>query len=331
MRAVWYETTGPATEVLIVGERPLPEPRPGEVRIKLVASGVNPADCNRRAGIGYGMEAPYVIAHSDGAGVVDKLGDGVNRFRQGQRVWLYNGQRNGRINGTGAAYIALDPDLVTPLPDDVSFEAGACLGIPCMTAHQCVFSGGPVDGQWVVVTGGGGAVANYAIQLAKWGGARVIATVGQAHPWQRADALAAGADIVLDRNDDNLAARILSETEEIGAHRIVDVDFGGNIAWTKDAVAENGTIAAYATRGNPAPEVPFQILMRKNVAVRGVLLPTSPHHARREAQADILAWLEGGPRLHRIVGPYALDDTHLAHQAVEAGGKRGTVIVAPDQ
>lgn len=331
MRAVWYEETGPASQVLIVGDQPVPEPRPGEVRIRLRASGVNPADCNRRGGIGYRMEAPFVIAHSDGAGVIDKLGEGVTRFRGGERVWLYNGQRNGRNLGTGAEYIALDADLVTPLPDDVPFEAGACLGIPCMTAHRSVFSGGPIDGQWIVVTGGGGAVGNYAIQLAKWGGAKVIATVGHAHSWQRRDATAAGADIVLDRDDENLAARILAETEEVGAHRIVDVDFGGNLGWTKDAVALNGTIAAYATRGNPAPEVPFQILMRKNVTVQGVLLPTSPHHARRQAQADILAWLEAEPRLHRVVGPYVLDDTHLAHQAVEAGGKRGTVVVAPHQ
>jgi NADPH2:quinone reductase len=331
MRAVWYERTGPAAEVLIAGEQPRPEPKAGEVRIRLLASGVNPADCNRRRGAGYQMEAPIVITHSDGAGLVDMVGAGVTKFREGDRVWLYNGQRNGRNLGTCAEYIALDADLVTQLPDDVPFEAGACLGIPCMTAHLCVFSGAPIDRQWVVVTGGGGAVGNYAIQLAKWAGARVIATVGSAHRWQREDALAAGADIVLDRDDENLAARILAETEEAGALRIVDVDFGGNIGWTKDAVAQNGTVSAYATRGNPAPEVPFQILMRKNVTVQGVLLPTSPHAARRRAQEDILMWLREGPRLHRVVGPYALDKTVAAHVAVEAGGKRGTVVVAPDK
>ncbi|MGE3914649.1 MAG: NADPH:quinone reductase [Hyphomicrobiaceae bacterium] len=327
MRAIWYERTGPAAEVLVLGRQPKPEPRPGEVRIRLMASGVNPADCNRRRGAGYHMEAPLVIAHSDGAGIVDKLGAGVTRLREGERVWLYNGQRNGRNLGTAAEYIALDADLVTHLPDDVPFEAGACLGIPCMTAHRCVFAGGPVDGRWIVVTGGGGAVANYAIQLAKWGGARVIATVGR--PWQRADALAAGADIVLERDDESLAARVLAETDEAGGARIVDVDFGGNIEWTKDAVAPNGTIAAYASRGNPTPEVPFQLLMRKNVTVQGVLLPTMPHHARKEAQADILRWLEEGPRLHRAIGPFSLDKTVAAHEAVEAGAKRGTVVVAP--
>jgi NADPH2:quinone reductase len=331
MRAVWYERTGPADEVLVQGEQPTPEPGPGEVRVRLMASGVNPADCNRRRGVGYRMEAPLVIPQSDGAGVVDKLGPGVTRFVEGERVWLYNGQRNGRNLGTGAELIALDADLVTPLPDSVPIEAGACLGIPCMTAHRCVFGAGPVAGQWVLVTGSGGAVGNYAIQLAKWGGAKVIATVGHLHRWQREDALAAGADIVLDRDDENLAARVLAETDEIGADRIVDVDFGGNIAWTKDAVALNGTIAAYASRGNPAPEVPFQALMRKNVTVQGVLLPTSPHAARRQAQADILHWLREAPRLHRVVGPFPLEETAAAHITVEAGGKRGTVVVAPDR
>ncbi|MBS0243261.1 MAG: NADPH:quinone reductase [Proteobacteria bacterium] len=277
------------------------------------------------------MEAPFVIAHSDGAGLVDRLGPGVTKFKEGDRVWLYNGQRNGRNLGTGAEFIALDADLVTPLPANVPFEAGACLGIPCMTAHLCVFAGGPVKDQWVLVTGGGGAVANYAIQLARWAGARVIATAGTAHPWQRQDAAVAGAELVLDRNDENLAARILAETDEAGVARIVDVDFGGNIGWTSDAIAPNGVIAAYASRGNPAPEVPFPTLMRKNVAVRGVLLPISPHHDRRQAQADILTWLNAGERLHRVVGPYALDEVVSAHEAVEAGGKRGTVVVAPDK
>lgn len=328
MRAVWYERTGPADEVLITGRQPVPEPARGEVRIRLKASGVNPADCYRRRGQGYTMEAPLVIAHSDGAGVVDKLGPGVTKVHPGDRVWLYNGQRNGRNLGTAAEFISLDADLVTPLPDNVPFEAGACLGIPCMTAHRCVFDGGPVDGQWVVVTGGGGAVGNYAIQLAKWGGAKVIATVGGG--WQRDDAIAAGADLVLDRDDENLAARVLAETDETGASRIIDVDFGGNIGWTKDAVAINGTIAAYASRGNPTPEVPFSALMRRNVTVQGVMLPTSPHAARRKAQGDILLWLQDGERLHRIVGPFPLGDAAAAHEAVEAGGKRGTVVVAPD-
>ena len=155
MRAAWYERTGPAGEVIIVGEQPAPEAGPGEVRIRLMASGVNPADGNRRRGQGYRMEAPFVIPNSDGAGVIDQAGAGVTRFKEGDRVWLYNGQRNGRNLGTAAEFIALVADLVTPLPANVTFEAGACLGIPCMTAHRCVFAGGPLTGKTVLVTGQG--------------------------------------------------------------------------------------------------------------------------------------------------------------------------------
>ena len=327
MRAAWYERTGPADDVIVIGEQPTPEAGPGEVRIRLEASGINPADGNRRRGQGYTMEARLVIPNSDGAGVVDQVGAGVTRFKAGDRVWLYNGQRNGRNRGTAAEFIALDADLVTPLPANVSFEAGACLGIPCMTAHRCVFAAGPVWGKTVLVTGGGGAVGNFAVQLAKWGGARVIATVSNAA--HAADARAAGAGIILDRARDDVCARVLAETAGEGVDRIVEVDFGGNIAILADIIAVNGAVSAYASRGNPSPVVPFAVLMRKNVTIESVMLPTSPHSARRQAQADILRWLREGERLHRIAASFPLAETAAAHTAVEAGGKRGTVVVLP--
>ncbi|MFM9939194.1 MAG: NADPH:quinone reductase [Hyphomicrobiaceae bacterium] len=327
MRAVWYKRTGPADEVLVVGEKPTPQAGPGEVRIKLMASGVNPADGNRRRGQGYTMEAAFVIPNSDGAGVVDQVGAGVTKHNLGDRVWLYNGQRNGRNRGTAAEWIALDADLVTALPATVSFEAGAALGIPCMTAHCCVFGSGSVAGKTVLVTGGGGAVGNYAVQLAVWGGARVIATASRG--WQWDDALAAGASQVIDRADPEITQQCLALSQGRGVERIVDVDFGGNLAWTKDVVALNGAIASYATRGNSSPVVPFRELMLKNVTLQAVLLPTSPLAGRRQAQADILRWLQEAPRLHRTVGPFALAETVAAHLAVEAGSKRGTVVVAP--
>ena len=329
MRAAWYERTGPADEVVIVGEQPTPRAGPGEVRIHLMASGVNPADGNRRRGQGYSMEAPLVIPNSDGAGVVDQVGPGVQRFKPGDRVWLYNGQRNGRNLGTAAEFIALDADLVTPLPDTVSFEAGACLGIPCMTAHRCVFSGGRVSGKTVLVTGGGGAVGNYAVQLAKWGGARVITTISTAT--HAADARTAGADVILDRAKDDVRAAIRAETSGQGVDRIVEVDFGGNLPLLLDIIAVNGAVAAYASRGNPSPVLPFAELMRRNVSIEGVMLPTSPYAARRQAQADILQWLQAGDRLHRFAGAFPLAETAAAHKAVEAGGKRGTVVVNPDR
>src|SRR5258708_3623360 len=194
MQAVWYERHGKPHDVLELGEIATPDAGPGEVRVRLEASGVNPADCYRRQGPGP-MEFPRVVTHSDGAGVVDRVGHGVAASWIGRRVWLYNGQRNGRWMGTAAEYIALDADLVTPLPDRVSFAEGATLGIPCMTAHCCLFIAGPVQGRVVLVTGAAGAVGHYAVQLAKWAGATVIGTVST--PAKAERARAAGADHVI--------------------------------------------------------------------------------------------------------------------------------------
>src|SRR5947207_13462965 len=177
MKAVWYERTGAAPDVLTFGDMPTPVAGSREVRVRLEASGVNPADVGRRAGSYRAMEFPRVIPNSDGTGIIDQVGDGVTRLGIGQRVWLFNGQRNGRAFGTAAEYIALAEHLVTQLPDHGSFAAGATLGIPCMTAWCCLFGDGPIAGQTVLVTGGAGAVGHDAAQLAKWGGARVIATV----------------------------------------------------------------------------------------------------------------------------------------------------------
>ena len=325
MRAVWYERTGPAEDVLTFGEQPTPRAAPGQVRVRLAASGVNPSDCGRRAGAGnVAMEAPLVIPNSDGAGVVDEIGEGVAANWLGRRVWLYNGQRGGRAFGTAAEWIALDAGLVTVLPDEVSFAAGACLGIPCMTAHCAVFAGGPVAGKTVLVTGGGGAVGNYAVQLAAWAGARVIAT---ASGDKAGDARRAGAEVVLDHRTGDVRACIAAQTAGEGVDHVVEVDFGGNLSGLPDIVANNGTVAAYASRGDPHPRFPFYELMRKNVGIHLILLNNLDLAKRLWAQADITRWLHGGPRCHRVVGPFGLADTALAHRTVEAGGKRGTVVV----
>lgn len=322
MRAVWYRRTGAARDVLEFGEQPLPEPGPGEVRVRLAASGVNPADCNRRAGRGYKMEAPLVIPHSDGAGVIDAVGADINAGRVGQRVWLYNGQR-GRALGTAAEAIALDADLVSPLPDTVSFEAGACLGIPCMTAYLALTAFGAVETKTVLVTGGAGAVGHYAIQLAKSMGARVIATVSS--PAKADDAHAAGADLVIDYRAADVVARIRADTSGRGVDHVVDVDFGTTVTILDQIVAANGTIASYASRSNPTPELPFYRLMRKNIGVRFVLLPTAPRGARRRAQAEVGKFAASA--IHRIAGRFRLADCASAHEAVEAGDKRGTVVI----
>ncbi|MDB5638748.1 MAG: alcohol dehydrogenase [Bradyrhizobium sp.] len=325
MKAVWYERSGAAPDVLTFGEMPTPMAGPGEVRIRLEASGVNPADVGRRAGSYRAMEFPRVIPNSDGAGIIDQVGDGVTRLRVGERVWLYNGQRNGRAFGTAAEYIALAEHLVTPLPDVVSFAAGATLGIPCMTAWCCLFGDGPIAGQTVLVTGGAGAVGHYAVQLAKGGGARVIATVSSQAKAEQA--LLAGADLVIGYKTEDVIARTLAFTEQRGVNRVVDVDFGGNIATTLKLMAMNSTIAVYATNGNRSPVVSMRELMEKCIALRTLVLFALPSPLLAAAQADISKWLAAAKRIHNIAAQFPLLETAQAHLAVEKGDKLGTVIV----
>jgi NADPH2:quinone reductase len=325
MKAVWYERTGAAVDVLSFGDMPTPVAGPGEVRVRLETSGVNPADVGRRAGSYRAMEFERVIPNSDGAGTVDQLGDGVTRLGVGQRVWLYNGQRNGRAFGTAAEYIALAEHLVTPLPDDVSFAAGTTLGIPCMTAWCCLFGDGPIAGRTVLVTGGAGAVGHYAVQLAKWGGARVIATVSS--PLKAEQARLAGADLIVDYKAEDVIAKALAFTDQRGVDRVVDVDFGGNIATTLKLMAMNSTIAVYASNGNRNPTLPMRELMEKCIAVRALVLFALPPPLLAAAQADISKWLAAGKRIHNIAAQFALSETAQAHLAVEKGDKLGTVIV----
>jgi NADPH:quinone reductase len=325
MKAVWYERTGAAADVLSFGEMPTPMAGPGEVRVRLEASGVNPSDVARRGGSYRTMEYPRVITDSDGAGIVDQVGEGVTRLSVGQRVWLYNGQRNGRAFGTAAQYIALAEHLVTPLPQNVSFAAGATLGVPCMTAWCCLFADGPIAGQTVLVTGGAGAVGNYAVQLAKWGGAQVIATVSSSLKAEQARL--AGADLVVNYRDEDVAAKAMAFTGGRGVDRVVDVDFGGNIETTLKLMAMNSTIAVYATNGNRNPVVPIRTVMERCIVLRMLVLPALPPQLRAAAQADISKWLAAGTRIHNIAAQFALSETVQAHLAVEKGDKLGTVIV----
>src|SRR3984893_7987922 len=325
MKAVWYERTGAAPDVLTFGDMPTPVAGPGEVRIRLEASGVNPADVGRRAGSYRALEFPRVIPNSDGAGIVDQVGDGVTRLGVGERVWLFNGQRNGRAFGTAAEYIALAEHLVTPLPGDVPFAAGAPLGIPGMTAWCCLFGDGPIAGKTVLVTGGAGAVGHYAVQLAKWGGARVIATVSSSMKAEQARL--AGADLVVDYKTEDAIAKAMAFTEQRGVNRVVDVDFGGNVATTLKLMAMNSTIAVYATNGNRSPVVPMRELMQKCIALRPLVLFALPRPLLANAQADISKWLAAAARIRNIAAQFALSETAQAHLAVEKGDKLGTVIV----
>ncbi|HSV47385.1 MAG TPA: NADPH:quinone reductase [Ramlibacter sp.] len=324
MKAVWYERFGKAADVLTFGDMPEPQAGPGEVRVKLYASGVNPADTVLRTGL-WQPAFSRVIPNSDGAGIIDQVGQGVTRFVVGERVWLYNGQRNGRAFGTAAESIAIDERLVTPLPPRLSFAEGTTLGIPAMTAWVCLFMDGPIKDKTVLVTGGAGAVGHYAIQLAKWGGARVIATVSS--PRKAEMAREAGADAVIDYKRDDVAERTLAMTEARGVERIVEVEFGANLPTSLKVIATNGVIATYASTAQPNPVVPFDLIKGRNVTIHALRLPQMPQELCREAQHDITRWLEAGRRRHNIAARYALRDTAAAHQAVEAGNKLGTVIV----
>ncbi len=294
------------------------------LRVRLEASGVNPSDTYRRGGTPV-MEYPRVITNSDGAGVVDEVGPGIAASWLGKRAWLYNGQRNGRWMGTAAEYIALNVDLVTELPAHVSFAAGATLGVPCMTAHRCVFVAGPVQGRVLLITGGAGAVGHYAVQLAKWAGATVIVTASSAEKAERARQ--GGADEVIDYRRDDVATRVRQITGGVGVDHVVDVDFGGNLRATLDSVRANGSIAVYATNGDRTPAVPIRELMMKNVALYPISLPGSPYESRRRAQADIARFVATPGRILSVAARFPLFETAAAHLAVERGGKVGTVVV----
>lgn len=329
MKASWYTQQGKPTEVIQYGEQPTPHAGPGEVRLRLHASAVNPADTNRTVGRSYAMEGPLIIPNSDGAGVVDEVGPGVDAAWLKRRVWLYNGQRGGRLLGTAAEYIALNVDLVSELPDNTNYHEGACLGIPCMTAHRCVtlFGNGSGDlkGKTVLVTGGAGAVGHYAVQWAKRFGARVIATVSS--PEKAAHAQAGGAHFTVNYRSEDVVARVREFTSNAGVDHVVDVDFGGNLPVTLPLMVVNGSIAYYATKGKPMPTIPAPELMRKNLSVHGVLLNSAPLAARQRAQRDIVAWLREGDIRHTVSEVFPLARTADAHEAVEYRPKLGTVVV----
>jgi NADPH2:quinone reductase len=324
MRAAWYEKNGPAAEVLKVGELPDPVAGAGEVRVRLHASGVNPSDVKARAG-SRPIRWPRLIPNSDGAGVIDQVGAGVDPRRVGERVWVFNGQWD-RPLGTSAQYIALPAPLAVPLPAALSFEHGACLGIPVMTAHRCLFADGSVAGKAVLVTGGAGVVAHYAIQLAKWAGATVVTTVSSAA--KAAHARAAGADVVVDYRSEDVVERIRATVG--GVDRVVDVDFGRNLPVTSKVLRPDAVIASYASMGDLEPRFPYRDLFQLNPTIRPVFVYTMPDAAKAQAHADIARWLAQTKPIFAIAARFPLADAAAAHLAVERGEKIGHVILTID-
>ncbi|MBL6945393.1 MAG: NADPH:quinone reductase [Rhodospirillales bacterium] len=323
MQAAWYSEFGPAEDVLEVGEMDDPQPGPGEVRVRIAVSGVNPVDVKRRRGGRGDMPAPRVVPHFDGAGTIDMTGSGVPDGRVGERVWVFEANW-GRVLGSAAQYVCVPAECAVRLPDSAGFDDGACLGIPALTAHACVFADGPVDGQTVLVTGGTGGVGAYAVQFAALSGARVIATVGSDEKKDVAAAL--GARHVINYKTEDVVSRVAEITGDKGVSRIVEVEFGGNLETSLQVVKTNAVIAAYASDAALEPKVPFYRLAYANLTVRHILVFLVPDGLKRQGVDDICRWLEDGKLQSRIAGRYALDDIVAAHAAV-AGGANGKVLV----
>jgi NADPH:quinone reductase len=321
MLAGWYERHGPARAVLQVGEQPDPVPGKGEVRVRLRASAVNPSDVKARGG-SRPVIPPRVIPNSDGAGEIDRVGPGVSKSRVRQRVWVYNGQWQ-RPFGTSAQYIVLPAAQAIPLARKVSFAQGACIGIPVMTAHRCLFADGPIKGMTVLVTGGAGVVGHYAVQLARWAGARVIATVSS--PEKAEHARKGGAHATINYRTEDVAAR-LAELAREGVDRVVDVELGVNLATYEKALRPAAMIATYAAAAAQDSVLPSR-LRQRNVTVRMVFVYTMPDAAKRQAIADIARWIARGKPKYAIAARFPLGEIAAAHETVESGNKIGHVIL----
>ena len=312
MKAVWYEKNGGA-DILEYGEMPDPQPGPGEVRVRVITSGVNPSDWKRRQGLTNRTEFPRVIPNQDGAGVIDAVGSGVDKSRIGERVWLFESQF-GRPFGTGAEYTVQPSGHAVRLPDNTDFAAAAGLGVPAMTAHRCVFSDGTVTGKTVLVTGGAGAVGHYAVQLAKLGGAAVISTVSSDEKAQIARE--AGADHTINYREGDTSEKIMDLTGGAGVDLVVEVDMAANFAVSQQVLKRSGVLAVYAAGSAQAPSVPLKF-NSSNVTVRMVLVYDMPEPAKAAAISDITSWLEQG-KLAPFAGPhFSLEQLKDAHLAVE--------------
>ena len=325
MKACWFETFGAAQDVLQQGDWPTPEPGPDEVLVRLHATGVNPSDVKKRAGAFPDLlEAGPVIPHSDGAGVITAVGEGVSSSRVGERVFVYQAQY-GRQLGTAAEYVALDSVRAPTLPENASFEVGACIGIPIMTAHRCVFADGPVADQLILVTGGAGRVGHYAIQWAHRAGARVIATASN-----ETDATAcreAGAEAVVNHRESDWGKAVLDLTGGHKIDRVIEVEFGANLPELIRCVGIGATIATYSSTVVPEPALPFRTMMFMDLTIRMVIVYAMPEAAKAQAVADTqVALTEGGLR-HRIAETLPFEQMAKAHEIIEEGSVRGCVVV----
>src|SRR4051794_38714621 len=326
MRAAWYERPGPAAEVLQVGEMAEPEPGLGEVRVRVALSGVNPGDTKKHGDwLGNRMPFPRIVPHSDGSGVIDAVGQGVDRSRIGQRVWVY-GAQSYRPFGTAAERTVVPAEQAVRLPREVSDEIGACLGIPGITAHRAIFGDGPVAGKTILVQGVLGAVGSVAAQLARWGGATVIGTVMRESDLDQVDGAVAHA-VALNQAEPGEAIRAYAPQ---GAHRIIEVAFSDNADLDAAVAAPDGVIAAYATRRD-RPDFPFWPMLFANLTIRLLGSDDFPQEAKHQAADDLTTAAREGALSIPITEPLPLHQIAEAHELVDAGARKRVLLSIPQQ
>jgi NADPH2:quinone reductase len=327
MRAAAYTAIGAARDVLTVREVDRPDPGPGQVRVRVQVSAVNPTDTKTRDGTTQRPFDGLRIPHQDGAGVIDAVGAGVDPGRVGQRVWVWLASPGGPGGaplaewGTCAEYTVVPEYQATPLPDGASDDLGACLGVPAMTAYHCLTADGPVDGLTVLVTGGAGAVGHYAIELARWAGARVVTTVSG--PEKAELARKAGAEHVVNYREGDPAAAILDTVGQVD--RVVEVSIGQNLDQDLKVIRVGGSVVSYAA-GPDDPTVPVRVAMTANVNLRFVLLYRVPHDVLRTAAQQVTEAVAAGALTALPVHRFPLDEVAAAHEAVESG-VTGKVLV----
>lgn len=327
MRAAAYQQKGPASECLEIMAVDPGLPAPGEIQVRLMTSGINPSDVKLRAGVSVGgmtMPFPLIIPHSDGAGVIEKVGDGVTGYQPGDRVWVYNAGWQ-RPFGTAAEYVTLPVAQVNPLPENVSYEHGACLGIPAMTAVHAVTCGGDITGKTLLISSGGGVVGRYCIEVARaLGAARIITTASSALSRQTAER--AGADMVLDYKSPDLAREILDAAEG-GIDHAVEAEFGINAEMLAEVINPCGSIASYGSALNKTPTLPFYALMFKNIRLDLLLVYLLDEPARAKATATLTDLLNRQAITENIAAILPLEKCADAHDLVEASNKSGSVIL----
>jgi NADPH2:quinone reductase len=323
MRAAYYESNGPARKVLQLGDVETPQTGSGEVRVRLLTSGVNPSDVKSRAGLTRKIAFPRVIPHSDGAGEIDAVGEGVSPTRVGERVWVWNGQWR-RPFGTAAEWIVLPSEQAVALPANVTMDAGACLGIPAYTGYQAVLLARAKEGSTVLVAAGAGAVGHYAIQFAKQRKATVITTVSS--PAKAEIARQAGADHVIDYKREDVGERVMAITGKRGVDAVIEMDLAANARLLPNVLAPNGVVAIYGS-GAAEASIPFQFLLQNSITMQFFLVYLMPQAERERATADITRMLERNELIHNVAQTFDLGDMVAAHEAVESGKAMGNIVV----